>query len=227
MAYLFCSDLCVGYAGKPVVEGVSFAVGAGEMLCIVGENGSGKSTLLKTLLGLIPPLSGRLGFGGGMGAQEVGYLPQGDKAQRDFPASVWEVALSGRVSRLGSRPFFSKADRAAAEGALARVGALPLRDEAFATLSGGQQQRVFLARALASEPRLLALDEPTTGLDPESSETLYREIDGLLTEGVGVIAVTHDIAGALPHATQVLLLADGRASFVGGYAHGTGNGGAR
>ncbi|MCR4870816.1 MAG: ABC transporter ATP-binding protein [Atopobiaceae bacterium] len=216
MPYLSCLDLSVGYAGKPVAEGISFSVGAGEMLAVVGENGSGKSTLMRTLLGLMPALAGTVSLGAGIGTGEVGYLPQSDETQRDFPASAWEIALSGRTARLGRRPFFSKEDRDAATKALARTGALELADKAFSKLSGGQQQRVLLARAMASEPRLLVLDEPTTGLDPEASEALYLQIDRLRADGVGVIAVTHDVAGALPHATTVLTIADGHAVLAEG-----------
>ncbi|WP_350455525.1 metal ABC transporter ATP-binding protein [Slackia heliotrinireducens] len=208
MAYLTCTALSVGYAGTPVARDISFSVGAGDALFVVGENGAGKTTLLKTILGLQPPLAGDVAFGDGAGAGEVGYLPQKGESQRDFPASVWEVALSGRASRLGKRPFYSRADKSAAAEALHRVGACELRDMPFGSISGGQQQRVLLARALASYPKLLVLDEPTTGLDPEAAESLYRTIDELRASGVGVLAVTHDVAAALPHATQVLEVRD-------------------
>ncbi|MBQ9001861.1 MAG: metal ABC transporter ATP-binding protein [Eggerthellaceae bacterium] len=214
MAYLTCTRLAVGHAGVPVVKDVSFSVSAGDALFVVGENGAGKSTLLKTLLGLLPPLAGAVSFSDGVLAGEIGYLPQKSESQRDFPASAWEVALSGRASRLGLRPFYSDTDKEAAENAMRQVGAIDLRDMPFGSLSGGQQQRVLLARALASGPKLLVLDEPTTGLDPNAAEALYVTIDDLRSSGVGVLAVTHDVEAALPHATQVLRVEDGVAAIL-------------
>lgn len=213
MAYLTARDLSVGYAGAPVAKCLTFSVSAGDAVFVIGENGTGKSTLIKTLLGILPPLAGAVLFGDGASAHEVGYLPQSTDAQRDFPASAWEVALSGRASRLGRRPFYSRADRDAAEAAMRRVGALGLRAKPFGTLSGGQQQRVLLARALASAPRLLVLDEPTTGLDPNAAESLWGTIDELRADGAGVLAVTHDVDAAIPHATHVLEVRDGSAAF--------------
>lgn len=211
MAYLTCKNLSVGYAETPVASGMTFAVDAGDALFVVGENGAGKSTLLKTLLGLIPPLAGEISFGVDVSSGEVGYLPQNSEARRDFPASAWEVALSGRASRLGARPFYSREDKAAAEDALRRVDALDLRDMPFSSLSGGQQQRVLLARALAPGCKLLVLDEPTTGLDPDAADSLYRTIGALREAGTGVLAVTHDVGAALPHATHVLEVRGGAA----------------
>ncbi len=214
MTYLSCKNLAVGYAGKPVASGMTFSVGASEALCVVGENGAGKSTLVKTLLGLLPPVSGEISFGEGVGAGEVGYLPQRGESQKDFPASAWEVVLSGRAPRLGARPFYTRSDRSAAEDALLRVDAIELRNRPFGELSGGQQQRVLLARALASSPKLLVLDEPVTGLDPDAAEALYAQIDELRNDGVGVISVTHDVAGALSHATHVLSISVGEVTFA-------------
>lgn len=214
MAYLVCKDLSVGYAGVPVASGIGFSVSAGEALFVVGENGAGKSTLLKTLLGLLPPLAGEISFHGGAPACEVGYLPQKGESQRDFPASAWEIVLSGRASHLGFRPFYGREDRAAAEEALRRVGAFELRQEPFGSLSGGQQQRVLLARALASEAQLLVLDEPTTGLDPDATDALYHTLDALRADGVGILCVSHDVSAVLPHATHVLEVRDGAAAYL-------------
>lgn len=225
MAYLTCTALAVGYAGAPVASGVSFSVARGDALFVIGENGAGKTTLMKTLLGLLEPLSGSVAFGDGASPAKVGYLPQRGESQRDFPASAWEVALSGRASQLGARPFFSRADKAAVEAALERVGALDLRGRPFGSLSGGQQQRVMLARALASDPLLLVLDEPTTGLDPEAAEAFYLTIDELRANGAGVIAVSHDVGAALSHATHVLEVGAGAAWFAPAAGRG-GEGGA-
>ncbi|MDO4537510.1 MAG: ABC transporter ATP-binding protein [Coriobacteriales bacterium] len=206
MAFLSCKDLCVGYGGMHVAENISLEVGAGDLLCVIGENGAGKSTLVKTLLGLIEPLSGEMTFGDGLSAGDVGYLPQRGETQRDFPASVWEIVLSGCLTRLGHRFFYSAAEREVAERALERVGAQELRNHSFSTLSGGQQQRVLIARALCAAERLLVLDEPMTGLDPQASSELYDTIERLRAEGMGVISVSHDVDVALEHASHVLQL---------------------
>lgn len=213
MAYLSCTALSVGYAGVSVVCGIDFSASAGDAVFIIGENGAGKTTLLKTLLGLMPQVSGEIAFGDGATSGSIGYLPQRDESQRDFPASAWEVALSGRASRLGRRTFYARADKEAAKAAMRRAGAFDLLEKPYGSLSGGQQQRVLLARALACEPLLLVLDEPTTGLDPDAAEALYATVDDLRKEGAGVLAVTHDVATALPHATHVLEVRGGTASF--------------
>ena len=213
MPYLSCENLAVGYEGVAVVSNVNFSLGEGEALFVVGENGAGKSTLLKTVLGLIHPLAGTLRYGEGVSAKQVGYLPQTSEAQRDFPASALEIASSGRASQLKSSPFYSRTDRAAIRNALERAGAYDLRAMPFGVLSGGQQQRVLLARALASEPKLLVLDEPTTGLDPEASESFYETIDEVRLSGAGVMVVTHELAVALPHATHVLDVQNGGAVY--------------
>lgn len=206
MAYLACNELAVGYDGRPVATRLSFAVGPGDLLCVIGENGAGKSTLIRTLLGLLAPVEGEVSFGDGLVSGEVGYLPQQGDVQRDFPASVGEIVLSGCLSRLGTRLFFGKEERRIANEALGRVGVSNLRNRPFSELSGGQQQRVLLARALCAASRLIVLDEPTTGLDPEASHSLYELLDNLRADGMAIIAVTHDVREALGHATHVLAL---------------------
>lgn len=204
MPYVIAQDLAVGYDGKAVAESICFEVGAGDLLCVIGQNGAGKSTLVKTLLGLIEPLQGTLAFDEGVSASGVGYLPQRGETQRDFPASVWEIALSGNLVHLGRRPFYGPAQKEATREALKRVGAWDLKDQPFSDLSGGQRQRVLIARALCAATRLLVLDEPTTGLDPVAASELYETINRLRTEGVGVISVSHDVDAALEHASHVL-----------------------
>lgn len=206
MPFLTCTNLTVGYGRQPVAEHISFSVDGGDLLCIIGSNGAGKSTLLKTLLGIIAPLSGQLALGDGLDARDVGYLPQLGELQRGFPASVWEVVLSGRLARIGRRPFYRSADKAAARQALERMGIAALRDRSFQDLSGGQRQRVLMARALCAAARLIVLDEPTTGLDPDATASLYQTLDDLRREGLGLIVVSHDLDEALAHATHVLSL---------------------
>lgn len=203
----------VGYEDGVVARDICLRVGPGDLLCVVGENGAGKSTLVKTLLGLLPPCGGTLSFGEGLSSDDVGYLPQRGETQRDFPASVFEIVLSGCLSKLGRRFFYGRREREAARDALLRVDAWELRDRSFATLSGGQQQRVLVARALCAASRLLVLDEPMTGLDPHAAHELYDTIDRLRAEGMGIIAVSHDVGTAMGHATHVLSV--GEKAFFG------------
>ena len=202
---LSCRDVSLGYEGHTVWEHLTFSVYSGEYLCIVGENGSGKSTLLKSLLGLLPPLKGVIRRSDTAGA--VGYLPQQTQAQRDFPATVSEVVLSGFLSARGRRFFYSAAEKSQALMHMGKLGILELKDRCYRELSGGQQQRVLLARALCAAGRLLLMDEPFTGLDPTVTNELYDVVDKLNHEqGVTVIMVTHDVPEALRHASRILHL---------------------
>ena len=207
MALITCKDVCLGYDGQAVLQDVNFEVCRGDLLCIVGENGSGKSTLIKGLLGLKAPLSGSITLGDGLKHTEIGYLPQQTELQRDFPASVMEVVLSGRLNGMHGRPFYSKVDRAAALENLERMGIDDLKNQSYQALSGGQQQRVLLARALCATKKLLLLDEPVTGLDPVATGELYNLIKLInLCNNITVIMVTHDIEAALRYSTKVLHL---------------------
>ena len=205
MALITCKDLSFAYGGDTVLRGVSFAVNAGDYLCVVGENGSGKSTLMKGLLGLKEPETGTIEYGDGLKRSEIGYLPQQTALQRDFPASVFEVVLSGRLNSLGRRFFYSKEDKREAEHNLERMGMLEFKSRCYQELSGGQQQRVLLARALCAADRLLILDEPVTGLDPAATQDLYKTLRYLNEkEKMAVIMVTHDMRGALHEAHTIL-----------------------
>ena len=207
MAQISCRDLSLGYDTGAILEHLNFEVNAGDYLCIVGENGSGKTTLMRTLLHLLQPLKGTVQLGDGLMPNEIGYLPQQTVVQRDFPASVREIVLSGCQGRTGLRPFYSRAEKQLAKKNLERMGIEDLAERCYRELSGGQQQRVLLARALCAAGRLLLMDEPFTGLDPTVANELYEVVDRLnREEGVTVIMVTHDVPEALRHATRILHL---------------------
>ena len=207
MSLITCRDVAFAYEGREVISGLNFTVKKGEYLCIVGENGSGKTTLVKGILQMKEPLKGELTFGDGLQLNEVGYLPQQLNVQRDFPASVWEVVLSGCLNSLGHRMFFNKKDKQQAEHQMKMLRIMNLRDACYRELSGGQRQRVLLARALCASQKLLLLDEPVTGLDPVVTAEFYELVHGInKIQGVAVIMVTHDIRGALEHADHILHL---------------------
>ncbi len=205
MAMLTCRDLSFGYDGHSILEKLNFEVNSGDYLCIVGENGSGKTTLIKTLLGLHPRLGGEIKMGDGLKKNEIGYLPQQTPAQRDFPASVFEVVLSGCLGRCGLRPFYNREEKALAAANLERVGMAEHSSRSYRELSGGQQQRVLLARALCATGKLLLLDEPVAGLDPAMTAEMYHLISDLNgKDGITVIMISHDMASALKYATHIL-----------------------
>lgn len=218
MALVALKNVTIAFEGVPAVSNVSLTVDKGDYLVIVGENGSGKSTLIRAILGLVKPQKGRVVYGEGLKKNQIGYLPQQTLAQRDFPASVEEVVLSGCVSRLGRRLFFGKAERALAEEKLKMLDALPLRRKPFRVLSGGQQQRVLLARALCATDSILLLDEPVTGLDPDATQEMYGVIRELNQKhGVAVVMVSHDLNGSMRDAGKVLVMNRG-VDFLGSAA---------
>lgn len=205
MSQLTCQNLRVSYDGKSVLQDLSFEIFAGDYLCIVGENGSGKSTLMKTLLGLQPPISGRILTGDGLRKNEIGYLPQQTVVQKDFPASVREIVLSGCQGRCGSRPFYNKEEKQLAEENIRKMQIDKLSKRCYRELSGGQQQRVLLARALCATQKMLLLDEPVSGLDPKVTAEMYRLIDELNhRDGITIIMISHDIAAAVKYASHIL-----------------------
>ncbi len=207
MSLIVCKNASLGYEGKPYVTGLDFGVERGDYLCIVGENGSGKSTLIKGLLGLKKPLTGEILFGDGLKQNEIGYLPQQTLVQKDFPASVYEVVLSGCLNRKDSFPFYSRADKARALANMERLEIADIAKACYRELSGGQQQRVLLARALCATKKLLLLDEPASGLDPIATAELYKIIDDLsVNDGITVIMVSHDICAVSNSAGKVLHL---------------------
>ena len=209
MAQLICQDLCVGYDGKAVLQDLSFAGFSGDYLCIVGENGSGKSTLMKTILGLQQPVRGRILTLDGLRKNEIGYLPQQTQVQKDFPASVREIVLSGCQGRCGSRPFYNKEEKQLAADAMEKMQIAQLAKRCYRELSGGQQQRVLLARALCATRKMLLLDEPVSGLDPKVTAEMYTLIEKLNREdGITVIMISHDIAAAVKYASHILHIGD-------------------
>ena len=207
MSQISCKDLTLSYENNTVISGLSFDVCEGDYLCIVGENGSGKSTLIKALLGLHPARSGSITYGDGLRSSQIGYLPQQTGAQKDFPASVYEVVLSGRLNKIGLRPFFTKKDKELAKQCMERLGIDKIKDKGYREPSGGQQQRVLLARALLAGSKVILLDEPTASLDPVVSVELYRLINEINRNGgITVIMVSHDIHAALHNASHILHL---------------------
>ena len=204
MALLQAEKLDLGYEGQTIVEGLDFSVNAGDYLCIVGENGAGKSTLMKTLLNLTPPMGGKVILGDALKRSEIAYLPQQTIVQKDFPASVREIVLSGCQSRAGLRPFYNKEEKALAAENMERMGITDLAKRCYRDLSGGQQQRVLLARALCAARKLLLLDEPVSGLDPRVTLEMYELINRLNKEGITILMISHDIDAAVQYATHVL-----------------------
>ncbi len=205
MPLLECNNVTLGYDGKEIVSGLDFSVSSGEYLCIVGENGSGKTTLMKAILGLQSPISGKIYMGEGLSRNEIGYLPQQTVVQRDFPATVGEIVLSGCLNRNGWRPFYSSAQKQTARQNMSRMGIEDLAGECYRELSGGQQQRVLLARALCATKKILLLDEPVSGLDPRVTADMYALIADLnKKDGITVIMISHDVEAAVRYADKIL-----------------------
>ncbi|ADZ84944.1 metal ABC transporter ATP-binding protein [Cellulosilyticum lentocellum] len=207
MALITCKEVKMGYEGKIILDNVNFTVNQGDYLCIIGENGSGKSTLMKGLLKLKSALGGKIGYGEGLVANQIGYLPQQTDIQRNFPASVYEVVLSGRLNQLGWRPFFNNKDKKVVLEKMEWMGIKHLKGQSFQELSGGQQQRVLLARALCATQKLLLLDEPVAGLDPVVTAEMYDLIKTINEKhDITVIMISHDIEAAVKYASHILQL---------------------
>lgn len=205
---IICEGLAVGYSGKPLCNGFDLEINNGDYICIVGENGAGKSTLIKTLVGLIPAISGKVLLRGDIVKGDIGYLPQQREMQKDFPASVWEVVLSGCLDRLGFKPFYGHKERKLAADAIRELDLEDIKNESFRELSGGQRQRVLLARAIAGSKKVLVLDEPITGLDPVAAAHLYQLLNRLNQNGTTIITISHDISKALSAANKLLIMSD-------------------
>lgn len=207
MDVITCNHITVHNERTLALDDVTFSVKKGEFLTIVGENGAGKSTLVKVILGMTAPDGGSVEVDEST-AGSIGYLPQQSSAQRDFPASVWEVVLSGCIGATGLLPFYSRAQKAAAKANMDMLGVTPFAKKNYRALSGGQQQRVLLCRALCAAKEVLLLDEPTTGLDPLVTKELYATVKHLSSEhGMTVIMVSHDVGAALRYSDRILHLA--------------------
>lgn len=206
MAQITCKDLSFAYDGQTVLSDINFSIDAGAYLCIVGENGSGKTTLMRGILGLKAPSKGTITFGD-IKPTEIGYLPQQTQIQRDFPASVREVVLAGRLNSMHGRLFYNAEDKAAAQANMERLGIEDIAERSYLELSGGQQQRVLLARAMCATKKLLLLDEPVTGLDPVAANEMYNLIKLInLCDNTSVVMISHDIHAAVRYATHILHL---------------------
>lgn len=206
MSQIECKNVSVKYENQLVLDEISFSIEAGDYLCIVGENGAGKSTLVKTILGLEGLKSGEIVFDDELNKNEIGYLPQQTQAQKDFPASVYEVVLSGRLNSRGISPFYSKKDKLKAQEVIKSLNIEPICKKSFRELSGGQQQRVLLARALCATKKIIVLDEPITGLDPTITREMYNLIKEINNSGITIVMVSHDIDFAVNNASKILHL---------------------
>lgn len=214
MAFITCENISLAYENNVVLSDLSFSVHNGDYLCIVGENGSGKSTLIKALLSFKRPFCGSIRFGDGLRQNEIGYLPQQKASQKDFPASVREIVLSGCQGRSGLRPFYNTQEKELAEDAMERMQITDLARRCYRELSGGQQQRVLLARALCATQKMLLVDEPVSGLDPKATAQMYELLEELNEiDGITIIMISHDIAAAMKYASHILRV--GKHTFFG------------
>ncbi len=203
MSLISAKDLTIGFSDLVLYRDLSFEINEGDYVFVIGENGTGKTTLMRTLLGLRKPLKGEV-VTDGLKLSEIGYLPQQTIVQRDFPASVKEIVLSGFVGRLGINPFYSAAQKKKALDAMKRFGVENLASRCYRELSGGQQQRVLLARTLCAATKVLLMDEPVAGLDPFVTEEFYGLVEKLNREGMTIIMISHDIAAAKKYASHIL-----------------------
>ncbi len=216
MSLVTIKNASMGYEGKTVLSNVNLEINEKDYICIVGENGSGKTTLMKCLLGLLQLQSGEINYNDGLKQNEIGYLPQKTVFQKDFPASVNEVVLSGCLNKKNTF-FYSKDQKEYAYNNMKLTGVYELRKKCFRELSGGQQQRVLLARALCATHKMLILDEPVTGLDPRATADMYSLIKDLNKKGITIIMVSHDVTSSVNNASKILHLS--RDNYFFGTAH--------
>ena len=207
MAQIVCKDLAIGYDGNVVAQGINFSVNRGDYVCIIGENGAGKSTLMKTILHLLKPLDGTVCYGDHLCSTEIGYLPQQTMVQRDFPASVKEIILSGCLNHMGRRIFYGKKEKKCVKHWMEKLEITDLSNRCFRELSGGQQQRVLLARALCAAGKILLLDEPVSGLDPKAALEMYQLLKRInREEKITILMISHDVKAVIPFASHILYM---------------------
>ena len=205
MSQIICQNLAIGYDCKAILKDINFSINEGDYLCIIGENGSGKSTLMRTLLHLQQPVSGTILLGDGLQSNEIGYLPQQTAVQKDFPASVREIILSGCQNRCGLRPFYNRAEKRQAAEMMEKLQITHLSNRCYRELSGGQQQRVLLARALCATKKILLLDEPVSGLDSKVTEEMYQIIETLnRKDKITIVMITHNINDSVKYASHIM-----------------------
>ena len=208
-------DLSFSYPDKSILHRLSFDVDAGDFMCIVGTNGTGKSTLLKLILNQLSPLEGEIKLLGTNSEKykdfaSIAYVSQkAANINRDFPATVEEVVSLGLYSKKGLFKRNTKEDKKLIDSALERVGMLDYKHRQIGYLSGGQQQRVFIAKALISDPRIIFLDEPTTGIDIRAVDSICCLLGDLnKNSGITIVMVTHDISSIIYHSNKILVLSE-------------------
>ena len=190
---IIAKNLSINYGTNKVISSADFTVDEHDFVCVVGANGSGKSTLIKAILGLIKPSSGKITFRDNIKQQSIGFLPQDTKVDSNFPATVFEIVLSGTLGRLNLKAFYRKEDKKRADDALKQLGISKLKNTSFSDLSGGQKQKVLLARALVATSKILILDEPSNNLDHKSRKEFYETLIELNKSGLTIIMITHDL----------------------------------
>ena len=215
MSLISCIDLKIGYVYGHPINKVSLDINEGDFICIIGNNGTGKSTLVKTILKLIPSLSGRIIYNDALHKYTIGYLPQNSSINPDFPATVYEIVISGCLKGMHKKLFYTKKEKEIANRYLEKLGISHLKNKPFVRLSGGEQQRTLIARALCSTEKILFLDEPLQGLDSYASNNLYEILSDINKEfGVTIVMITHNIDNAIGHANKVVCLGHDE-TFVG------------
>lgn len=205
-------NLSLRYGNRVLFKDLNFSIYEGDYFCIAGENGSGKTTLMNAILGMKEPASGKITMSNDI-KNGIGYLPQQKSLQKDFPASVYEVVISGFQKKRGFRPFYNNKEKEIADKNMKRLGILDIKKQCFSELSGGQQQRVLISRALCATDKIILLDEPVTGLDKETTEEMYKIINELNDAGVTIVMISHDASATIRYASRVLHL--GSKVFVG------------
>lgn len=209
MSQIQCKNMSIGYTNKVVLRNINFEINQGEYVFILGDNGVGKTTLLKTLLGLIPPLKGDIIYDSSIKKTSIGYIPQKSKIQQEFPASVYEIVLSGCINKLKWKPFYTKKEKEKVADAMKLLNISHLAKRPYRELSGGQQQRVLLARAFCATDKILILDEPFVGLDNYSTKQLQKSLTKINKElGVTIVIVSHYIEDSLKHSNKLIVLSE-------------------